>query len=83
MTKIAPCLWFDGNAEEAARFYAATFPMSQLDAIHRAPADYPNGKVGAVLTVEFTVLAAKRAMEAMKTMKKIDIAAIEAARKRA
>ena len=159
MTKIAPCLWFDGNADEAARFYAPTFPMSQLDAVHRAPADYPNGKVGDVLTVELTVLgttfvglnggpyfkfneaisfqvytdtqqetdrywnaivegggsesacgwckdrfgmswqiipraltaaisdrdvlAAKRAMEAMMTMKKIDIAAIEAARKRA
>lgn len=157
MAKIAPCLWFDGNAEEAARFYAATFPDSHVDAIHRAPADYPSGKAGNVITVEFTVLgmnfvglnggphfkfneavslqvytdtqaetdsywnaivagggsesecswckdryglswqivpraltaamtdpdtaAAKRAMQAMMTMKKIDIAAIEAARK--
>ena len=56
MTRIAPCLWFDGVAEEAARFYAATFPDSRVDAVHRAPADYPAGKAGDVLTVEFTVL---------------------------
>lgn len=154
--KIAACLWFDGNAEEAARFYAKTFPDSRVDAVHRSPADYPDGKTNDVLTVEFTVLgmpflglnggphfkfdeaisfqvytsdqeetdrywnaivgnggsesmcgwckdkfglswqitpralmdavtspdraAAKRAMEAMMQMKKIDIAAIEAAR---
>jgi len=59
MTKIAPCLWFDGNAEEAATFYAATFPNSSVDAVHRAPADYPNGKAGDALTVEFTVLGMK------------------------
>src|SRR5690606_38694194 len=50
------CLWYDGNAEEAARFYAATFPDSHVDAVHRAPADYPSGKEGDVLTVEFTVM---------------------------
>ena len=55
MTKIAPCLWFDGQAEEAARFYAATFPDSEVTAVHRAPGDYPSGKQGDVLTVEFTV----------------------------
>ncbi len=54
--KIAPCLWFNGQAEEAAKFYAATFPDSRVDAVHRAPADYPAGKAGDVLTVEFTVL---------------------------
>src|ERR1700679_3337159 len=54
--KIAPCLWFDGNAEEAAGFYARTFPDSRIDAINRAPSDYPDGKEGDVLTVEFTVL---------------------------
>ena len=54
--KIAPCLWFNKNAEEAARFYAATFPNSRVTAIHRSPSDYPNGKAGDVLTVEFTVL---------------------------
>ncbi|HQZ41142.1 MAG TPA: VOC family protein [Vicinamibacterales bacterium] len=54
--KIAPCLWFDGNAEDAANFYAATFPDSRVDAIQRAPDDYPSGKKGDVLTVEFTVL---------------------------
>ncbi|MFP8780840.1 VOC family protein [Hydrogenophaga sp. RWCD_12] len=49
------CLWFDGTAEEAARFYAATFPDSAVGAILRAPGDYPAGKEGDVLTVEFTV----------------------------
>ena len=49
------CLWYEREAEAAARFYAATFPDSQLTAVHRAPADYPNGKAGDVLTVEFTV----------------------------
>lgn len=54
--KMAVCLWFDGNAEEAATFYADTFPDSHVDAVHRAPGDYPEGKQGNVLTVEFTVL---------------------------
>ena len=155
--RIATCLWFNKNAEEAAKFYAATFPDSRVTGIHKAPADFPGGKAGEVLTVEFTVLgqpslglnggpaftfdeavsfqvftdtqeqtdrywnaivgsggresacgwctdrfglswqivpralteamndpdtaAAKRAMEAMMTMKKIDIARIEAARR--
>ena len=55
-TKIATCLWFNKNAEEAAKFYAATFPDSRVIAVHKAPADYPNGKAGDVLTVDFTVL---------------------------
>lgn len=50
------CLWYDGDAEEAARFYAKTFPNSAVQAVHRAPGDYPAGKQGNVLTVEFTVL---------------------------
>jgi len=54
--KIAPCLWFNKNAEEAATFYAATFPNSRIVAVHKAPADYPNGKAGDVLTVDFTIL---------------------------
>ncbi len=49
------CLWYDGTAEDAAKFYAATFRDSMLGAVHRAPADYPSGKKGDVLTVEFTV----------------------------
>ena len=53
--KIAACLWFNGQAEEAARFYAATFPDSRIDRVSRAPADYPSGKSGDVLVVEFTV----------------------------
>jgi 2-polyprenyl-6-hydroxyphenyl methylase/3-demethylubiquinone-9 3-methyltransferase len=56
MAKNTICLWYDGAAEEAARFYARTFPDSSVGAIHRAPADYPSGKAGDVLTVEFTVM---------------------------
>ena len=54
--RIATCLWFDKNAEEAATFYAATFPDSRVGKITRAPGDFPSGKEGDVLTVEFTVL---------------------------
>ena len=50
------CLWYDRDAEEAARFYAKTFPDSSVDAVHLAPSDYPSGKKGDVLTVEFTVM---------------------------
>ena len=50
------CLWYDTDALEAARFYAATFPDSAVTAVHKAPTDYPGGKQGDVLTVEFTVL---------------------------
>ena len=49
------CLWYDGTALEAATFYAQTFPNSAVGAVHRAPSDYPAGKEGDVLTVEFTV----------------------------
>ncbi|MFC3057730.1 VOC family protein [Paenirhodobacter populi] len=156
MSRNRICLWYDREAEAAARFYAETFPDSAVTAVFRAPADYPSGKAGDVLTVDFSVLgipciglnggpvfthseafsfqimtedqaetdrywnaitanggaesecgwcrdrwgiswqitprvliealalggdAAKRAFEAMMTMKKIDIAAIEAARR--
>jgi predicted 3-demethylubiquinone-9 3-methyltransferase (glyoxalase superfamily) len=54
--KNTVCLWFDKDAHEAARFYAATFPDSKVTAVHTAPAGYPGGKEGDVLTVEFTVL---------------------------
>jgi predicted 3-demethylubiquinone-9 3-methyltransferase (glyoxalase superfamily) len=54
MSKIKPCLWFDGNAEEAADFYVSLLPDSRIEGVHRAPADYPSGKAGDVLTVEFT-----------------------------
>lgn len=57
MAKNTICLWYNGGAEEAARFYAETFPNSSLDAVHRAPGDFPSGKEGSVLTVEFTVLS--------------------------
>jgi predicted 3-demethylubiquinone-9 3-methyltransferase (glyoxalase superfamily) len=50
------CLWYNGDAEEAARFYARTFPDSSVEAVHRAPGDFHSGKQGDVLTVEFTVL---------------------------
>ena len=54
--KIAACLWYDGKAEEAANFYAATFADSHVEAVHRSPIDYPDGRAGDVITVEFTVL---------------------------
>jgi len=50
------CLWYDRDAEEAARFYAQTFPDSSVGAVHRAPNDFPSGKKGDVLVVEFTVM---------------------------
>jgi predicted 3-demethylubiquinone-9 3-methyltransferase (glyoxalase superfamily) len=118
MAKNTICLWYDKDAEAAARFYAKTFPNSAVGAVHRAPSDYPAGKAGDVLTVEFTVAGvsciglnggptckdkwgvswqitprvltqalaaggneAKRAFDAMMGMKKIDVAAIEAARR--
>lgn len=56
LAKNTICLWFDGTAEDAARFYAATFPDSSVDAVWRAPSDFPGGKAGDVLTVRFTVL---------------------------
>jgi predicted 3-demethylubiquinone-9 3-methyltransferase (glyoxalase superfamily) len=56
MSTITPCLWFDGKAEEAANFYASLFPDSHVDAVHRAPGDYPSGKAGDVLMVEFTLM---------------------------
>ena len=49
------CLWYDGTAEEAAKFYARTFPDSSMGAVRRAPSDFPSGNKGDVLTVEFTV----------------------------
>jgi uncharacterized glyoxalase superfamily protein PhnB len=55
-TKIMICLWYDGDAEDAARFYAKTFPNSSVGAVLRAPGDYPSGKEGNVLTVDFTVM---------------------------
>ena len=56
IAKNTICLWYDKDAEDAARFYAATFPDSKVTAVHKAPGDYPSGKAGDVLTVEFTVL---------------------------
>jgi predicted 3-demethylubiquinone-9 3-methyltransferase (glyoxalase superfamily) len=56
MAKNTICLWYDGTAEEAASFYARIFPDSSVGAVYRAPGDYPGGKRGDALTVEFTVL---------------------------
>ena len=59
MTKPAKntiCLWYDGDAEDAARFYAKTFPDSSVGAVHLAPGDFPSGKKGNVLTVDFIVM---------------------------
>ena len=55
IAKNTICVWYDKDAEAAAKFYAATFPNSAVNAVHRAPADFPAGKAGDVLTVEFTV----------------------------
>ena len=55
MSKAVVCLWYNHDAEDAARFYASVFPGSAVTAVHRAPDDYPGGKAGQVLTVEFTV----------------------------
>ena len=54
--KITICLWYDGDAEEAAQFYARTFPDSSVGAVHHAPGDFPSGKKGDVLTVAFTLM---------------------------
>ena len=56
MSKASICLWFDGQAEDAANFYTATFPDTRVGAVLRAPGDYRDGKEGQVLTVEFTLL---------------------------
>lgn len=56
ISKNTICLWYDGTALEAAQFYASTFPDSTVGAVHHAPGDFPAGKQGDVLTVEFTVM---------------------------
>jgi 2-polyprenyl-6-hydroxyphenyl methylase/3-demethylubiquinone-9 3-methyltransferase len=56
MAKNVICIWYDNDAEEAARFYAKTFPNSAVQAVNKAPGDFPGGKQGQVLTVEFTVV---------------------------
>lgn len=55
-SKNTVCLWYDGTALDAATFYAETFPDTAVTAVHHAPGDYPDGKKGDVLTVEFTVM---------------------------
>ena len=59
MSKITPCLWFDGNAEEAANLYVSLLPDSRIDKVMRSPADTPSGPEGSVLTVEFTLAGQK------------------------
>lgn len=61
MSKISPCLWFASEAEEAANFYVSLLPDSKIETVQRAPADYPHGKAGQVIVVEFT-LAGQRFM---------------------
>jgi predicted 3-demethylubiquinone-9 3-methyltransferase (glyoxalase superfamily) len=61
MSKISPCLWFDGEAEEAAKFYVSLLPDSRIDKVQKNPVDSPAGKAGSVLVVEFT-LAGQRFM---------------------
>ena len=59
MTDVTLCLWYEGDAEAAANFYAATFPNSHAGKVHCAPGDFPGGKKGDALTVDFTVLGIK------------------------
>lgn len=59
MQKITPCLWFNGDAEEAASFYVTLLPDSRIDRVFRSPADTPSGPVGSILTVEFTLAGMK------------------------
>lgn len=56
MTKATICIWYESDGKAAAEFYAATFPDSHVDAVHLAPSDFPGGKEGDEITVEFTVL---------------------------
>lgn len=56
IAKNTICIWYEKDAEEAARFYADLFPNSQVNGVHRAPGDYPSGKASNVLTVDFTVV---------------------------
>lgn len=65
------CIWYDKGARQAAEFYATVFPDSKVRAVHTAPADYPSGRKGD---------ETRRAFEAMMTMRKIDVATIDAAR---
>lgn len=55
MDKVSPCLWFDGNAEAAARFYTSLLPNSRIESITRSAGESPSGPAGSVLTVEFTL----------------------------
>ena len=55
MSKISPCLWFNGEAEEAANFYVSLLPGSKIETVQRNPVDSPSGKAGSVLVVEFTL----------------------------
>jgi predicted 3-demethylubiquinone-9 3-methyltransferase (glyoxalase superfamily) len=62
MSKVSPCLWFDGEAEEAAKFYVSLLPDSRIETIQKNSVDGPGGKAGSVLVVEFT-LAGQRAVQ--------------------
>ena len=81
MNKNTICVWYKKDAEEAARFYARTFPDSAVGTVLRAPSDYPGGKAGDVLTEALAAGgdAARRAFAAMMEMRNINVAAIEAA----
>lgn len=76
--KNAIWLWYGGTVLDAATFCAATFPDSEVRAVHRAPGDYPPGKEGDAIAHPYRAVA-RRAFKAMMTMRKIDVAAIAAA----
>jgi len=67
MSRITPCLWFDGKAEEAATFYVSLLPDSRIESIMRAPADNPSTPKGAALVVEFTLAGASWASTAVRS----------------
>ncbi|RXF74636.1 VOC family protein [Hansschlegelia zhihuaiae] len=70
MSKISPCLWFVDDAEEAANFYVSLLPGSRIDHIARSPSDYPGGKQGSVLLVQFTL--AGQTFQALNAGSKVD-----------
>jgi predicted 3-demethylubiquinone-9 3-methyltransferase (glyoxalase superfamily) len=59
MQKVTPCLWFDGQAEQAANYYVSLLPDSRIDRVVRSPADTPSGPAGMVLAVDFTLAGTK------------------------
>ncbi len=73
MSRISPCLWFNGEAEEAAKFYVSLLPDSRIEKIQKNTVDSPAGKAGSVLVVDFTLAGQRFMALAMMGMVKLDI----------